>query len=209
MVDERETDPRTRRTRARLSESLTELLRNSPLRDVSVAGLCRAAGIHRTTFYKHYPSVAACAADVFDDLLIGLTRVASGQPQASSEPPGRVGTSSADELRRRFRKELEAMLCHVVQHRALYRRLTAAEGDMTFFRLVVALLAARAGELHEQLAEEGVHISAERATADQMVGAALAAALGVWAVGASEDAAQRASELFDSLPPWWQPTSAA
>lgn len=45
---------RVRLTKTLLAQSLLELMKTKPVESVSVAELCRHAGINRTTFYKYY-----------------------------------------------------------------------------------------------------------------------------------------------------------
>ncbi|WP_037870058.1 TetR/AcrR family transcriptional regulator [Streptomyces sp. SPB074] len=52
-------DVRVRRTWARLSEAVLRLAAERPVEEVAVADLVRAAGVNRSTFYKHAPSPAA------------------------------------------------------------------------------------------------------------------------------------------------------
>ena len=40
---------------------------------ISVAALCRQAGLNRSTFYEHYDSIASLERDVLDQVLSGLT----------------------------------------------------------------------------------------------------------------------------------------
>lgn len=65
----RPSDPRARRTIAALQQALIDLAGTTPPHEVDVVELCRAAGLHRTTFYKHFTSVSELAATVIADLL--------------------------------------------------------------------------------------------------------------------------------------------
>ncbi|UNX53990.1 TetR/AcrR family transcriptional regulator [Georgenia sp. TF02-10] len=74
-------DPRARRTVAALQQALTELVATTPLREITVAELCRAAGLHRTTFYKHFRSVGELAAATVADL---VEQIAEPEPAEQS-----------------------------------------------------------------------------------------------------------------------------
>jgi AcrR family transcriptional regulator len=62
-------DPRTERTRARLRESLLDLCAQSPLDQLNVATVVRAAGVGRATFYLHYPDLQALAVDASAEIV--------------------------------------------------------------------------------------------------------------------------------------------
>lgn len=66
------TDPRGQRSRAALHAAVLRLLQTRPLADVTVSALCREAGLHRTTFYKHYASLEAAAASALSGLCAEL-----------------------------------------------------------------------------------------------------------------------------------------
>lgn len=50
-------DRRARKTRAALYEALIILLREKPLRDISVTELTKAADVNRSTFYTHFEDI--------------------------------------------------------------------------------------------------------------------------------------------------------
>ena len=51
---ERKENQRVQLTKRLLREGILELLQEKPLNQINVSELCRAAGINRATFYKHY-----------------------------------------------------------------------------------------------------------------------------------------------------------
>ncbi len=118
-LDDRRMDPRTRRTLAALRHALATLLEEEPLSQITVSQLCRVAGIHRTTFYKHFETVADLAATVVQDL-------------------GRrvVGPRRSDDGALTYRDWLEAVLEHVADNRRLYARLVGSGGDAALMRAV-------------------------------------------------------------------------
>lgn len=48
---------RTQRTKAAIREALLSCTKEKPAGDISVAEVCRSAGIDRTTFYRHYKDI--------------------------------------------------------------------------------------------------------------------------------------------------------
>ncbi len=58
-----------RNTKRKLKECLLELLKNKPLKDVSVKELTDKVDINRGTFYTHYQDVDAMVAELEDKFL--------------------------------------------------------------------------------------------------------------------------------------------
>lgn len=114
-------DPRARRTVARLEKALHELLLTRHVADISVAELCRTAGVHRTTFYKHYASVSQFARRTFGTMLDELAVL-----------------QRDDDARR---AGMVRLLEYVAAQRDLYRRLLGPAGDLAFQRAAVDHLA--------------------------------------------------------------------
>lgn len=193
-LHESHTDPRTRRTLALLERAMTTLLEDQSISEINVSELCRVAGIHRTTFYKHFSSVAEFAGHMFSSLIDELASV-----DVESL------TTEVEEVTEAYRGALAGMLDHVAASRPAYRRLFASDGDHQFQRIVADALAERAVEAHRRLAERGRVIDIDEATAAQMVGAACAAAVGTWAAQDATDSATRSREIMSALPRWWGP----
>jgi len=64
---------RYQETKKRIQEVFQELLQNKEIHEVTVAEICRRAGIHRTTFYGHYTDVyelmESMARDMYTDMM--------------------------------------------------------------------------------------------------------------------------------------------
>ncbi|MEG0765593.1 MAG: TetR/AcrR family transcriptional regulator, partial [Pseudoflavonifractor sp.] len=58
-MKEQKDDQRTRMTRRLLQQALVELMREKPLRSVTVKELCARAEVNRSTFYLHYYDIYA------------------------------------------------------------------------------------------------------------------------------------------------------
>ncbi|WP_448073256.1 hypothetical protein [Georgenia yuyongxinii] len=111
------TDPRTQRTLDALQRGLRELMPTASPADIDVSALCRAAGVHRTTFYKHFDTVSDLAATLLTDLL------------------GTVSCSSS-RSHHGFAGWLTRLLEHVSADRATYRHLLTDGGDPALSRLM-------------------------------------------------------------------------
>lgn len=192
-LHETPSDPRTRRTLALLERAMSSLLETQSITDINVSELCRVAGIHRTTFYKHFSSVAEFAAYMYSTLIDDLARVDEEQL-----------SPSAEEVPEHYRRALQGMLDHIAQNRRAYRRLFASGGDHQFQRIVADVMTTRAHEAHERLVARGREIPIDAETGARIVGAACAGAMGVWAEQDAVDSEQRSREIMSALPPWWR-----
>lgn len=97
-----------RNQRSRLSRALTVAVEADGRLGLSVAGLCRLAGISKRTFYELYPNMDACAADVYDAIQLSaygrVAEVAHGRDWAHGviavyECLGRLVSASPDAAR--------------------------------------------------------------------------------------------------------------
>lgn len=187
------TDPRTRRTLALLERAMGSLLETQSISEINVSELCRVAGIHRTTFYKHFSSVAEFAAYTFARLVDELSSATDDDlPEA------------ADDVPEYYRRALVRMLDHIAENRSVYRRLFAPGGDHHFQRISADVLAQQAVQANLRLADLGRTVDIDPETAVRMVGAACAAALGVWSEQEETDSEQRSREIMSVLASWWQ-----
>ena len=57
-------DRRTRYTKQVIKDSLTELLRTTPIEQITVKALCEKAEINRATFYNHYETLAVLMEEI-------------------------------------------------------------------------------------------------------------------------------------------------
>lgn len=139
-----------------MHDALLRIIRDRPVSQITVSELCRAASIHRTTFYKHYSTVTEFVQSLFseaDDLL-----GERGQAAADSPDPCRVAGT----------RVLEA----VISRRAIYRGLLGPEGDPAFQRLMLDRLAERfAGAVSATAPRGGLPVPPD------VAGAALAGAI--------------------------------
>lgn len=184
MTDEQaRVDPRTRRTLEALTAAMAELLPTTPLRQISVARLCRTAGIHRTTFYKHYDTVGEVAAVVVEDLTEGLTPAAGGSHDT-------------------FAEWLDALLGYVGARRVVLTGLLGPDGDPALVRALCDHLVDRAeGYLRAAVARQGGEdVGTDLRTAARVVGFA---SYGAVEATLADGLEVRADSYLAALPmPW-------
>jgi AcrR family transcriptional regulator len=169
-------DPRTRRTRAALARAMAETVLVAPLAEVSVAGLCRTAGVHRTTFYKHFRTITELADAVLGELFDRIDAL------------GRASDRRA---------WFEDLLEHAARRRRTYAPLIGPDGDPALSRAVAERLVAAAGRALAPAERDG-GVAAETATIARVSGFAAYGAVEAVLLGAEPSAAGQACEL--SLP---------
>jgi AcrR family transcriptional regulator len=101
-------DPRFRRSRDALRAAVLEAAAVEPVGSLSVADLCRAAGVTRDTFYRHAASPEALLADTLGDEVRAVT-------EAGQDAEGGVQLAGG------FRAAERALLTHVAARATVYR----------------------------------------------------------------------------------------
>ncbi|MFZ2526978.1 MAG: TetR/AcrR family transcriptional regulator [Rhodococcus sp. (in: high G+C Gram-positive bacteria)] len=105
-------DPRYLRSRAKLGSAIWELASQLPVTEISVAGLCRKAGVTRDTFYRHGTSPAELLATLVRER---VRRIAEEAIEDAPNSPNIVANG------------LLRLLGHITEHADLYRHGTAIE----------------------------------------------------------------------------------
>lgn len=183
-------EPRAARTReAVLSVLHDHLAQGGP--DLSVAELCRRAGIHRVTFYGHWSDIASATADAFAESVDRLAAVPDDVLDA---------VSSATELASAYRSALAHQLAEILHHRDTYCRLFT---DAAFERRLIASLDHRAAAAIVELRRLGVKVPGHVDTAAAFIAGGVIAAFRVWAMSDGADIEDAADEVYAHLPPWW------
>lgn len=77
-------DSRTRLTRAAIKDGMLELLNKTDFDSVTVASLCREAGVGRATFYTHYTGLMDVIDELADDAVNATERSPMGPYDASA-----------------------------------------------------------------------------------------------------------------------------
>lgn len=188
-------DPRQRRTRAALHEAVLALAEDTSVADLSVTALAARAGVHRSTFYEHAASPAALLEQA---LLVELDAL-----QAAL-------LADEDEVGVAVTRVTEAVLCHVAEHRAIYRRGLADDSggaDLRamlgrHFRASSRMLRERA-RVRLDLAVPGVDDDVVGEAASRFLADGTVGAIAVWLEQPDLDVADFLRLYVRLAPPWW------
>lgn len=185
-------EPRALRTRALVFDAVRASLDERSLDALTVAELCRRAGVHRVTFYRHWPDVRAAAVDAFTD---EIDRLAAIDPSIVAAAP------DAAALAGHFEEALVAQLIEIRDHRGAYRTLLESPG---FSRVLLDRLAARAAVAVQALVRLGAEVpgAASGIAAAHLAGGVVAASAR-WAGSDARDVEIAANEFLAQLPGWW------
>ncbi|WAP52065.1 TetR/AcrR family transcriptional regulator [Arthrobacter sp. ATA002] len=184
-------EPRTARTREALEAGLWELLRDHELSEISVAALCRRAGVHRTTFYGHHHSIFEFAASLYADAVdkLGAVNVDLNGAGLTREE---VSVLYVDAVRQ--------ILLHIRSERRVYRALFStgsfpgvlADGLKCRFRLALNVWDAH-----------GLVPGLDLDVVAAFLGGAYASWFEEWAAEEDGDVEARLASLTHLLPQWW------
>lgn len=188
-------DPRQARTSAALRAALAGLLAQQPLDDISVAELCRAAGVHRTTFYRHADDVHRFA----------VTTLAGDLDALSDVTPA---SDDADAASRTYLNALRDTFALLAERRVVYRALFASSARGAFRSVLVDAQRHRAQLALDYFAESGVpgvpEAGRDRAEAAAFIAGALVGVMDVWTREDDTDADAAGVRVL-ALMPWWWP----
>lgn len=189
-------DPRQVRTRHALSGALVRLLEHRPLGEISVAELCREAGVHRSTFYGHATGVPELALAEFSR---GIDEIA--------EVPVEPGAESSVRIAERYLDSMREILVHVAAERAGYRTLFGPATAGLFRAALDARLRRRAQRAlevwHAQRVPGAPQTDDEIAEAAAFIAGGLVGAIESWATSEETDAAAAAARISTLMPAWW------
>ena len=87
-MEQNSQDRRVRRTRALLRQSLTELMKEKNIRDISVKELTQRADVNRGTFYSHYQDIYDMVRQLEDELFEEFNQVISAYPAEAVQREG-------------------------------------------------------------------------------------------------------------------------
>ncbi|WP_461471507.1 TetR/AcrR family transcriptional regulator [Microbacterium sp. HJ5] len=187
-------DPRQARTREALGAALSRLLASEPLDAVSVARLCREAGVHRTTFYGHADSVDAFAVAWFTRDLDRLSAV-----EVTAESPRAVAGE--------YLAALRSLLDHVATQRAAFVAMFGSTSRGAFRAALEESLRARARLAIAVLDEYGApgvpQGGRAREEAAAFIAGALVGIVEVWTRADDDDAVAASRRVLALMPPWW------
>lgn len=78
---------RTKMTKRMLKDSLIELMKEKPVRNITIKEICERADVNRSTFYRHYETQFELYNDIFYDITGDLTDIISSSPQTEIMTP--------------------------------------------------------------------------------------------------------------------------
>ncbi|MEU9510621.1 TetR/AcrR family transcriptional regulator [Micromonospora sp. NPDC048170] len=114
----RSSDPRARRTRARLRAAVLELAAERELGAITIAEVAKRAGVNRATTYLHFPDLDALVADAMDEAVTQVARAAALCP--------------LDAPRDEVPQPLRDLFDDVAANAVLYRRMLSPHGSARF-----------------------------------------------------------------------------
>jgi AcrR family transcriptional regulator len=186
-------EPRALRSRRLLIDALLALLVERPLEELTVAELCRRAGVNRATFYGHWADQRALASEAFTELIDRLAEVTQDELGELDDP------SAAG----RYHDSLRGQLRYVAEHRTTFRALFGSDADAGFRRALTDALEGRAVLAVRMWVERGVAPADTPPEFAVYLAGGLVAVLGRWAASDDEDVAGTARRIEWLLPDWW------
>ena len=187
----RTTDRRTVRTVAAVEAAVREALREVPLDDLTVAEVCRRAGIGRPSFYTHFDSIPELVAQMLtaeiDDEL----------------PIPDVESVDADRIEPTLTVNFAAALQLVARDRELYRAAFASASSGVLRRVLEQAIAIRVRNIVLIWQDRGLVAGVDMDVAVPFAAGGIARALEAWAFDDATDAVGRARAIRDQMPRWW------
>lgn len=119
-------DRRVRKTRMQLRAGLTQLMREKPIKDITVRELAQLVDINRCTFYLHYR-------DIYD-------MVEQVEQEVFSEFESLVDAHPPAELRNNPLAMLMDLYSFFAENSDLCAAFLGGNGDMSFFNKLIGLL---------------------------------------------------------------------
>ncbi|MDY0909933.1 TetR/AcrR family transcriptional regulator [Microbacterium sp. CFBP9034] len=187
-------DPRQTRTREALGSALVRLLQVQPLDELSVAALCREAGVHRTTFYGHADGVDTFAVAWFTRDIDDLSAVAP-----AAESPRDVAGEYLHALR--------ATLQHVAAQRTVFRAMFASGSRGALRSALEERLRSRAALAIDVLDAHGAaglpSGGRARVEASAFIAGGLVGVIEAWTQESDDDADAAGARVLALMPRWW------
>jgi AcrR family transcriptional regulator len=189
-------DARQEKTLARLTDAVLELAAGQPIGDVTVSRLAATAGVHRSTVYEYAPSPAALLQRVLRTELDALRAA-----YLVDVAPDDAGAAIAGVTR--------AVLRHVDEHAAIYRRGLGAEGAESGLN---AMLSEHfQGSIELLLDQHSVWVPAadevERRAIERYLADGIIGAIDVWLTRPRPRDVEALLALLERLTPAWWPSA--
>lgn len=190
-LPERAPDRRTVRTVAAIESAVREALRELALDDLTVAEVCRRAGVGRPSFYTHFASIPELVSQILtaeiDDVL----------------PIEGVDEIATELIEPMITENFAAALELVAQDRTLYRAAFAASSSGVLRGALENAMGTRVRNIILIWQQRGVVGDVDLAVAVPFVSGGVARALEAWAFEDGTDSAARARAIRDEMPRWW------
>ncbi|WP_369962569.1 TetR/AcrR family transcriptional regulator [Leifsonia sp. EB34] len=187
-------DARQEKTLARLSTAVLALAGEQPIGEVTVSGLAAAAGVHRSTVYEYAASPAA--------LLQRVLRAELDELRAAY-----LVDVAPDDAAAAIRGVTRAVLQHVDEHDAVYRRGLGAEGSEAGLHAMLSEHFQASIEL--LLDQHSVSVPADddlqRRTIERYLADGIIGAIEVWLGRPRPRDVEALLALLDRLTPSWWP----
>lgn len=188
-------DPRFLRSQERLRAAVLELAAGRSAESITVAELCRAAGVTRDTFYRHAESPVAL-------LVAALGERFEAAAVAHQDADGGVSAEGG------FPRAERAVLEHVLQHREVYRAAIApvllAPLRAALERSIAEVLVAHLRR-HPETLPDGVEAEDDEAL-ELVAGYAAAGTVGAierWLQGPDPDVERGVRLILAASPSFW------
>lgn len=181
------------RTRERVVAAFSQLLGDGSYADLSVTEVCRVAGVHRVTFYGHWPDLDSLATDVFAGMIDEMS-VVPVRPTDSQLSPHEIAQDYAEAMRRILRV--------IAERREDYRTLLASPGGGIAARLV-PVVQARAELMTSRLESRGLDTSGSGRFGAAFIAGGVVAAFTEWSQSNSVDVDAATAEILSQMPAWW------
>ena len=184
-------DRRTVRTVAAIEAAVREALRETPLDELSVAEVCRLAGVGRPSFYTHFDSIPELVASMLtaeiDDEL----------------PIPDVEKFEADRIEPTLTVNFGAALQRVARDRDLFRAAFASSTSGVLRRVLDQAIETRVRNIILIWQERGLTGEVDLDVAVPFATGGITRSLEEWAFSDSTDAEARARAIRDQMPRWW------
>ncbi|MCZ4550806.1 hypothetical protein BH683_019900 [Williamsia sp. 1138] len=184
-------DPRTVRTVEGLRAALREILKSVPLDQISVSELCRAAGVQRTSFYTHYPSVG----DLLTAMLVEAVEDELDAPDMTGLSIGEVAVA--------FQRTLTSAYGVVTRDRGLFQAGFMSNGSSSLRRALTDMFTRRLRVALQVWISHGVATDVDADVAVPFAAGGLTGSMEAWVCGDREDEVRWADSVRDQMPPWW------
>ncbi|GAA4663496.1 TetR/AcrR family transcriptional regulator [Frondihabitans cladoniiphilus] len=190
-MTDRSQDPRSLRTVATLRAALRTALSDRSLDEINVSELCRIAGVRRTTFYTHYPSVSGLLTEMLTAEIDELLDVPVGLDQSVSE------------ISAEFQKTLVEAFGLVTRDRPLFRAGLESSVGAPLRRALLRMFADRLEIAIGVWRRLGVEVPTDVTVAIAFSAGGLCTSVEAWALSCDTDSVAWADAVRDQMPPWW------